>query len=240
MLCRWNGDVYRCISKHEYKSASEVKRSQFTDMTLIPLEEYCPIFLPHFTLAPDSLLAKGYIKRAPLSEFPFSCFPQISEQVLKEVEVCEIIRKNPHTNLIQYHGCEVRDGRITGLCFTKYNETLEDRVNPRRAIRPSPPSDGFVPLDTLQPWWDQIKQGIQHLHRLGLVHNDLTPGNIMFDDDGRPVIIDFDSCRPEGHSITAVRRTFHWCDQSVRRADPSNDLKTLDDIQAWLTGQVKE
>lgn len=30
------------------------------------------------------------------------------------------------------------------------------------------------------------------------MHNDLNPDNVMLDDDGTPVIIDFDICRKEG------------------------------------------
>ncbi|OJD28590.1 hypothetical protein ACJ73_00031, partial [Blastomyces percursus] len=238
VIYRWNGAVYRGLSKYRYQSKSEVQRSHLTDITLIPPEDYCPIFQPHFTLAPDLFLTKGYIKHPRLSTYQSSCPKQISEQVLTEVEVCEAIRKDPHPNLAQYHGCKVYDGRITGLCFTKYNETLMERVNPKFFSKSSPPSNGLVPLESLKPWLDGIKQGIQHLHSLGWIHNDVNPSNIMFDNDGRPVIIDFDSCRPEGHSLGTTKRTYEWYDEDAHCADPNNDLKALDDLQAWLSGKM--
>ncbi|KAG6245556.1 hypothetical protein E4U23_005282 [Claviceps purpurea] len=38
-----------------------------------------------------------------------------------------------------------------------------------------------------------IERDVRHLHSLGIVHNDISPANIMFDELDRPVIIDFDS-----------------------------------------------
>jgi len=43
-----------------------------------------------------------------------------------------------------------------------------------------------------------IKARLDFLHCIGLVHNDINPYNIMLDDGGRAVIIDFDSCVPFG------------------------------------------
>ncbi|PGH02260.1 hypothetical protein AJ80_08885 [Polytolypa hystricis UAMH7299] len=179
---------YRGLSKHRYRSNSEVERSHLTDTIPIPPKDYCPIFQSNFTRAPDSLLANSYIKRPRLSNYRSRYPTEISEQVRREVEVCELLRSKPHPNLAQYHGCEVRDGLITGLCFTKYNRTLLERVNPKFFGKHSPPSNGLVSSEDLRPWLDGVEHGIQHLHKLGLIHNDLNPSNIMFDSDDHPVI----------------------------------------------------
>lgn len=42
------------------------------------------------------------------------------------------------------------------------------------------------------------KAGLNWLHSLGLVHDDINPKNIMLDDDGHAIIIDFDSCASSG------------------------------------------
>ena len=39
---------------------------------------------------------------------------------------------------------------------------------------------------------------LDHLHDLGLVHNDLNPAYIMLDKEDVPIIIDFDFCQREG------------------------------------------
>lgn len=43
-----------------------------------------------------------------------------------------------------------------------------------------------------------MQSGLSFLHNLGLVHDDITPRNIMVDENGHGIIIDFDSCRPIG------------------------------------------
>lgn len=45
-----------------------------------------------------------------------------------------------------------------------------------------------------------IEDGIQHLHGLGLINNNLNPSNIMMDGENS-VIIDFDSCKVEGAQL---------------------------------------
>ncbi|KAK4182439.1 hypothetical protein QBC35DRAFT_509984 [Podospora australis] len=78
-----------------------------------------------------------------------------------------------------------------------------------------------------------IKSGIQHLHALGLVHNDINPSNIMLDGD-KAVIIDFDSCRRIGESLEDVGRTYEWYGKQVKTALPQNDLDALEEIRLWL------
>lgn len=45
---------------------------------------------------------------------------------------------------------------------------------------------------------EQIASGLRAFHRLEMVHRDLKPGNIMIDDSGRLIIIDFGSTRIAG------------------------------------------
>ena len=45
---------------------------------------------------------------------------------------------------------------------------------------------------------------IKHLHSLGLVHNDINPANIMLDQEGTLILIDFDSCRNIGESLRST------------------------------------
>lgn len=84
--------------------------------------------------------------------------------------------------------------------------------------------------------------GIKHLHSIGLVHNDLNPANIMFDQDDMLVLIDFDSCRYIGEPLrsTGTKRTHHWHDPSVDSSMEKNDLDAFKDLQTWLTGSVDE
>ena len=81
-----------------------------------------------------------------------------------------------------------------------------------------------------------ILEGIRHLHSLGLVHNDITPSNIMLDDDGTLVLINFYSCRKVGELLreTKTKRTHGWHDPDVKTASEKNDLDAFSELQTWL------
>jgi serine/threonine protein kinase len=53
-----------------------------------------------------------------------------------------------------------------------------------------------------------VKKGLDHIHALGIIHNDITPSNIMLDEHDTPIIIDFGSCRDMGESLEDVGRTY--------------------------------
>ena len=95
----------------------------------------------------------------------------------------------------------VEDGRITGLAFTRYNQTLSDRVRNLQRL-----------LDK-KKCLEAIENGIHHLHSLRFVHNDVSVENVMFSDDDVPVIIDFDSCRREGEKMDVI--TARICGQTI-------------------------
>lgn len=77
----------------------------------------------------------------------------------------------------------------------------------------------------------------EHFHSLGIIHNDIHPANIMFYGD-TPVTIGFDSCRPEGHDLSTVKRSHEWADERVKKAMPENDFDALREIRMWLAGDT--
>lgn len=46
-----------------------------------------------------------------------------------------------------------------------------------------------------------LKAAVQHLHDLGLAHINLTPLNVMFPEDGDPVLLHLDTCHPIGTKL---------------------------------------
>ena len=48
---------------------------------------------------------------------------------------------------------------------------------------------------------NDVRSGVAHIHSKGLVHNDIKSMNVMLDENDTAVLIDFDSCRPNGASI---------------------------------------
>ena len=54
-----------------------------------------------------------------------------------------------------------------------------------------------------------VAEGLARAHRVGVLHRDIKPPNILITDDGRPVLIDFGSARFEAAEATSTKVTFH-------------------------------
>ena len=64
---------------------------------------------------------------------------------------------------------------------------------------------GRLPLEKAFPIAQQICEGLAEVHRLGVVHRDLKPKNIMIDREGNAKIMDFGLARtPHGIKLTEV------------------------------------
>lgn len=237
-----DNDLFHAVSKERYSAPSEIRGEHLSHNLLIPVSAFCPLWRPEFTRAPNPLPNNTYIKTPRLTSIDWLHEgPQpnyIADSILNEVEVCEVLTRNPHPNIVRYLGCQVSNSRITGICFAKYTRTLMETVNPghymKRQLR-SVYGKGEDYYHLLRG----IENGIRHLHSLGFVHNDINPSNIMLCND-TAVIIDFGSCRRQGASLDRVGRTYEWYDEDVEIAAPQNDFDALDEIRAWLGDESKE
>ena len=167
----------------------------------------------------------------------------LEKQIAREIEACEIIQKNPHPNIATYYGYNETHGRVSGLCFKRYTSTLVEAVNPRHLGKAAFLSSARELVKAnMKSSLEGILAAIKHLHSLGLVHNDITPANIMIDGDGTLILVDFDSCRCIGESLrdTETKRTHHWHDPSVEFSLEKNDFDAFKDLKIWLTGSVDE
>ncbi|KAK2055767.1 serine/threonine-protein kinase [Colletotrichum caudatum] len=230
--------IYHGVSKDRGLVASELSISQLTNKIRIPTTAYSPAFPPTYTQAPDPLPPNTYIKKPSLLSYDRihrGTLPNnIADNVLAEVQICELLEHNPHPNIARYLGCQVLDGRIMGICFQRYEKTLIEAFNPQSLMKRR-----FMTtrqdLGNYSQQLDAIEAGIRHLHSLGLVHNDLNPSNIMIIEDTW-AIIDFGSCRHIGASLDGVGRTYEWYDEAVQTSLPQNDLDALREIRTWLDG----
>jgi serine/threonine protein kinase len=229
---RFNG---RCTSN------TDITTEQLIGVVKLDKTAFQPLYSNKYTRAQSS--GQHFVKRPNLLSY-YPCTQtsktRIAEEVLQEVQVCEKLKLEPHLNIADYIGCEVNDGKISGICFKQYTESLQQKLNPghlnKRALARS------VVLD--EKWCcsiiEGIKNGLDHLHALGLVHNDLSPSNIMLDERDTATIIDFGSCRRIGESLKGIGRTYEWYDDEVQIASPSNDLDALAEMRAWLFGKDNE
>lgn len=167
----------------------------------------------------------------------------LEKQITREVDIYEILRKHPHPNIVTYYGCQLSNGRVSGLCFKRYTTTLLETVNPQRLNKAAFISSRRESVrENMISGLAGILAGIKHLHSLGLVHKDINPANVMLDEDGTLVLIDFDSCRYVGESLheTGTKRTYHWHDPSVDVSLEKNDFDAFKDLHVWLAGSPDE
>ena len=187
----------------------------------IPTSHVWPLVDPTFTQAPEPLPYACYVKQPSFLNYDDTTNGQdYARQILTEVEACEVLRLHPHPNIARYLGCVMEDGRIKGLCFPKYVTTLLQMLRDK--------------TDFDRPHFLRgIEAGVEHMHKLGLIHGDLNPTNIMLDGD-RAVIIDFDSCKREGDRLGSKAVTPGWELGDTEYARRENDLYSLSLIAGAL------
>lgn len=168
----------------------------------------------------DGLFLKG-----PMLNTAFLGTGLLPELTLAEVNTLELLRENPHPNIIRYHGCLIKRDRIVGIVFDRHPRTLFQRLEHRR----------HFDIDICM---SSITSAVKHLHSLGLAHNDLNPSNIMVDEFDTAVVIDLGSCQPFGNDlITAGSRG--WIDEEFVTSARKHDEAALGKIHAWLTGFIR-
>ena len=214
---RW----YSAISKQRYQHRQDINLAALR-LTEIPADHVWPQFRPGLTQVAQLILPQCHVKRPSLMEYgDTSDLAAIATLFLEEAEICEILRIHPHGNIARYHGCLTHDHRIKGLCFTEYKYRLSEMVTSLTELQR---------LDCL----GQVLAGISHLHKLGLVHNDINPRNIMLDDGGTAVIIDFDSTKRYGEPLGFKGGTLSWIGQDFEVAGPTNDHLAFHKLTHWL------
>ncbi|KAK5166721.1 uncharacterized protein LTR77_008265 [Saxophila tyrrhenica] len=212
------------VRKHDL-TVEDLKRT----LKQIPDEQIYSLATPSITaFHPRSGdVTSIYIKRPQLTGFDDADVAALLPGLLiEEAKLLEFLKPRPHSNLIRYHGCTLKDGRVTGLALDKYDVLLLYRYEDRP-----------LPFNTAA-CMDGIRAGVEHLHSLGLAHNDLNPMNVLLDKDDRPVIIDFGSCKRFGEQLVSAG-TPGWIDEEYAVSAQENDEVALRKIEFWLAAQSK-
>lgn len=187
IILRRGDEFFHALTKNRYSSHADIDPNEL-NVKQIGTEHMWPLLPQDFTRAPNPLPANSYVKTPSLIDYNEETAARSppSDLLLQEARICEILRKNPQSNIAEYLDCVVNGNRISGLCFVKYDASLATLVNQK--VR----GDFRLNKDR---YLKGIEAGIRHLHELNLVHNDLNPSNLMNDHDNFPRIIDFDSCQ---------------------------------------------
>ncbi|CAA7260725.1 unnamed protein product [Cyclocybe aegerita] len=193
--------------------------------SVIPKEHIYPPWIDGVTAAPDPIPPEIYVKTCQrLHDYDET--QSIADGVADEIKIMEVISKKPHPNVCHYHGC-VREGDlIRGIGIRKYKCTLWEAISRKNDVE-IPPFDHDSVLQGIQA-------GLDHIHSFGLVHNDINPSNIMLDEAGKAVIIDFDSCR--ALDTPAGGGTPGWTNFATV-SQIENDRYGLDLISKFMRGE---
>jgi serine/threonine protein kinase len=90
----------------------------------------------------------------------------------------------------------------------------------------------------------QVLDGLEVVHRAGILHRDIKPGNIYIRDDGTAVLLDFGSARQKASELTAVVspgyapfEQYH----SHGKQGPWSDIYALAGVLYWMvTGRMPQ
>lgn len=181
----------------------------------IPGQAIYPETSSRITVVFNPAAIDGYIKRPKLTNFKAEDAGLLHQLLLKEADAFELLRQHPHPNLVRYHGCLVKRGRIMGLVLHRCSTTLEKRMK-----------EGDITHFNKESW-------AKHLHTLGLAHNDLNPANIMLDEHDNATVIDLGSCKRFGEQLLTAS-TDGWVDEYFSTSEQRHDEAALKKIQAWL------
>jgi hypothetical protein len=218
-----NGSAFAGKSPQRMEEVDEIEVLNL--LRPVPLENINPLIPDGFTTLPlSSVTHDAHYLKAPSFMYddsePGCTF--VAACLLNEATVLEKLRGHPHPNIAQYFGCVVKDGRVTQICLKRYKCSLADYAS--RALS----------QEQRQAILAGVISAVEHLHSLGLAHNDICPYNVCIDEDGRPVIVDFDSCLPFGEPLLKGVATDAYGGHHVSAAE--NDLQALDDFKFFLEG----
>jgi serine/threonine protein kinase len=188
----------------------------------VPDDDIYPEAPPHITTTSISTGPDVYIKRPKLNVYDaWVNTGLLAKLFLAEAEVLEVLNRKPHPNIIRYHGCIVKRGRITGIVLDRCHETLTDRLK-----------DGAGGFD-VESCMERVRSGVGHLHSLGYAHNDINPNNIMVGQDDTPTIVDFSSCQLFGKDLI-TGGTPGWIDEYFTTSERRHDEIALEKLWVWL------
>ncbi|KAJ4248759.1 hypothetical protein NW762_012597 [Fusarium torreyae] len=174
-------------------------------------------------IAPDNLDIDSVYRKIPgLNNYEtLKGTDFIPKELLVETLTMEQVSRTPHPNIVGYHGCRVKRGRITSIVLERLEQTLQQYSN----------SSEFEKLDKPK-FLEALESAVDYIHSLGLAHNDNNPHNIMVN-DGMPVLIDFGSCQPIRKQLQSLG-TDGWYGELFFTSEKKHDTFSLNKLRGWI------
>jgi serine/threonine-protein kinase len=132
-------------------------------------------------LAEDELLGRQAVVKLLAENIAED--PQLVERFEREARTAAGL--SGHPNVITIYDVGQHEGRPHIVMEYMPGGTLAERLDPGRRLSPR----------EWIPWLRQAASALDFAHEQGVVHRDVKPGNLLFDDRGRLVIADFGIAR---------------------------------------------
>ena len=142
---------------------------------------------------------------------------QPPDRLLDEARTLARVR---HPNVVTVHGADVRDGRAGLWMEFVHGRTLESWVQTHGALGPGEAATLGVDLC----------RALAAVHSAGLVHGDVKTQNVMREDGGRTVLMDFGAGRVQGADVVALAGTPLYLAPEILAggpATPRSDIYSL-------------
>ncbi|KAL2796257.1 kinase-like domain-containing protein [Aspergillus keveii] len=217
-LAAWKAALKRISDERIFPA---IPKDTHTALTVVPAEVLASS-RELFHVKHVNLMDYYYFRDIPMRRFEF-----LAETLIMETLAGPNAQVPPHPNIIRYHGCRVHRGYITGIVLERLEYTLYKYVS----------QPGFRTLDK-KAFIAKLRSAVDHVHSLGLAHNDINPSNIMVREiaDGQqpePVLIDFGSRGPFGCEVWS-QGTPGWYQDEFSTSEKKLDLYSLAKVEKWL------
>lgn len=162
-----DGNAYSGKSPLRMEDMDEVEVLEY--LQPVPPENVFPLAPDDLTVAPPFDKTKHYLKAPQFTygdSLPGRTF--VADVLLNEARVLERLRRKPHVSIVPYHGVVVKDSRITHLCLQRCHSSLLEYY------------ESGLPTLERNRLLDEVIEGIEHLHTMGLAHNDINLGMSPF------------------------------------------------------------
>ncbi|MFO7899367.1 MAG: protein kinase, partial [Planctomycetota bacterium] len=134
------------------------------------------------------------------------------------------LAKLRHPNLMHIYKVGSHGGRPFFAMEYVKGRTVEALIKQTGRIRP--PQAAHIAAE--------VMSALDKVHRAAIVHRDIKPGNIMIDEDGRAILMDFGLARQESdigltadHTVLGTPRYMSPEQAKGERVDPRSDIYSL-------------